>query len=141
MIVFNIHLEDCLDKLGLRGLDNAGGDDGILVTEGGAGDGGEGLNVFPDRDLAQGTRAIVSLHRDIHDIIVINNLGGYSRGRHLTHHRDIVGGGDQLRPEGDELGGGQGRVAGRQGGPGVGEAQAGLEDVKGGPVGEEGGRE
>ena len=137
--MFNIHLEDGLDKLGLRGLDNAGRDDGDLVTEGGAGDGGQGLDVVPDGDLAQGTGAIISLGRNIHGLDVINNLR-WGRSRHFTHQTGIVWSRDKVRLEWDE-GSWQGLVAGRQGGPGVGEAQAGLEDVQGGPEGEEGGGE
>ena len=124
-----LYLEDCLDKLGLRGLDNAGGDDGGLVTEGGAGDGGQRLDVVTDCDLAQGTRTVISLLRNINSINGVNNR---SRGGHLTDHQGSLGG--------DKLGldcGEEGLVAG----PGVGVAQAGGQDVQGRPVGEEGGRE
>ena len=95
------YLEDGLDKLGLRCLDDAGRDDGGLVTEGRAGDGGQSLNVIPDSDLTQGTGTIICLGRDIHGLNVINNLG-WGRGRHLTHHNSIVWTRDKVGLEWDE---------------------------------------
>ena len=99
--LFNIHLEDGLDKLGLRCLDDAGRDDGGLVTEGRAGDGGQCLDVVPDSDLTQGTGTIICLSSNIHGLNVINNLG-WGRGRHLTHHNSIVWTRDKVGLEWDE---------------------------------------
>ena len=99
--MFNIHLKDGLDKLGLRGLGNAGRDDGELVTEGGPGYVGQSRNVVPDSDLAQGTGAIISLGRNIHGLNVINNLR-WGGGSHFTHHNGIVRSRDKVRLEWDE---------------------------------------
>ena len=101
MMLDALYLEDGLDKLGLSRLDDAGRDDGGLVTEGRAGNGGQGLNVVSDSDLSQGTGTIISLSSDIHGLSVINNLG-WGRGCNITHHNSIVWTRDKVGLEWDE---------------------------------------